>query len=264
MKGDFLASEPNLTFTEKLWQINWGLIMLLCAVASVGFAMLFSAANGHFDPWASRQMVRFGAGIGIMIAVGLVDTRFWMRIAYPGYLVTFIWEAKKPNQAIEIWMEHNGKQKQRLFDPFTQVDESSTRFVQVGGHAARLQAVIGGRADATLINTVTALKGVQEGKVTVLTKLSAEFPGLGYIWSVVRAESLDKPDMAAAFQILTEGSIRGSRYIMENPDDAAGRHRGRDLGTERRRHRSEPAETVHGPPRHRHLRRAARARRRGH
>ena len=90
------------------------------------------------------------------------------------------------------------------------IDESSTRFVQVGG-----------RADATLINTVTALKGVQENKVTVLTRLSIEFPGLGYIWSVVRAESLDKPDMAAAFQTLTEGSIRGSRHIMEDPDDAA-------------------------------------------
>src|SRR6266403_905041 len=46
------------------------------------------------------------------------------------------------------------------------IDEQSTRFVQVGGHAARLQAVIGGRADATLVNTVTALKGVQDGKVT--------------------------------------------------------------------------------------------------
>src|SRR5207253_7413597 len=101
------------------------------------------------------------------------------------------------------------------------IDETTARFVQVGGHAARLQAVIGGRADATLINTVTALKGVQENKVTVLTKLSTEFPGLGYIWSVVRAESLDKPDMAAAFQTLTEGSIRGSRHIMQDPDDAA-------------------------------------------
>src|SRR5215218_2756867 len=50
------------------------------------------------------------------------------------------------------------------------IDEASARFVQVGGHAARLQAVIGGRADATLVNTVTALKGVQDGKVTILTR----------------------------------------------------------------------------------------------
>src|SRR5262252_9216594 len=50
------------------------------------------------------------------------------------------------------------------------IDESTTRFVQVGGHAARLQAVIGGRADATLVNTVTALKGVNDGKVVILTR----------------------------------------------------------------------------------------------
>jgi ABC-type nitrate/sulfonate/bicarbonate transport system substrate-binding protein len=101
------------------------------------------------------------------------------------------------------------------------IDESSTRFVQVGGHAARLQAVVGGRADATLVNTVTTLKGVQDGKVTILAKLSAEFPGLGYIWNVVRTESLNKPELAAAFQIMTDIGIKGSRYIMENPDEAA-------------------------------------------
>jgi NitT/TauT family transport system substrate-binding protein len=101
------------------------------------------------------------------------------------------------------------------------IDEGSTRFVQVGGHAARLQAVIGGRADATLVNTVTALKGVQDGKVTVLTRLSAEFPGLGYIWNVVRSESFGKPELAAAFQVMTDIGIRGSRSIMEDPDGAA-------------------------------------------
>ncbi len=99
------------------------------------------------------------------------------------------------------------------------LDEASTRFVQVGGHAARLQAVIGGRADATLVNTVTALKGVQEGKVTVVAKLSAEFPGLGYVWNVARTETLDK--LAGAFQIMTDIGIKGSRFIMTNPDEAA-------------------------------------------
>src|SRR6478752_5321905 len=101
------------------------------------------------------------------------------------------------------------------------VDESTTRFVQVGGHAARLQAVIGGNADATLINTVTALKGVQDGKVKILTRLSQEFPGLGYVWNVVRTESLSKPELAAAFQTMTDIGIRGSRFVMDNPDESA-------------------------------------------
>jgi ABC-type nitrate/sulfonate/bicarbonate transport system substrate-binding protein len=101
------------------------------------------------------------------------------------------------------------------------IDETTARFVQIGGHAARLQAVIGGRADATLVNTVTALKGVKDGKVTVVTRLSAEFPGLGYVWNVVRTEALAKPELAAAFQTMTDIGIRGSRFIMANPDEAA-------------------------------------------
>src|SRR5262245_21300263 len=44
------------------------------------------------------------------------------------------------------------------------IDEATARFIQVGGHAARLQAVIGGRADATLVNTVTPLKGVHDAR----------------------------------------------------------------------------------------------------
>jgi ABC-type nitrate/sulfonate/bicarbonate transport system substrate-binding protein len=100
------------------------------------------------------------------------------------------------------------------------VDDSTARFVQVGGHAARLQAVIAGRADASLVNSVTTLKGVQDGKVVVLTKLAKEYPGLGYVWNVVRADSIDKPDLAAAFQNLTEAGIKASRYIMEHPDEA--------------------------------------------
>jgi len=101
------------------------------------------------------------------------------------------------------------------------IDDSTANFVQVGGHAARLQAVLGGRADAALVNTVTSLRSVQDGKVTVLTKLSKEFPGLGYCWNVVRTDELADPERSAAFQTLTEASIRAVRYITANPDEAA-------------------------------------------
>ena len=101
------------------------------------------------------------------------------------------------------------------------IDDSTASFVQVGGHAARLQAVLAGRADAALVNTVTSLRSVQDGKVTVLTKLSKEFPGLGYCWNVVRADELADPERSAALQTLTEASIRAVRDIIANPDEAA-------------------------------------------
>jgi rod shape determining protein RodA len=51
--------------------------------------MLYSAANGSMNPWASRQMVRFGAGLALLFVVALIDIRFWFRYAYVIYFVSF-------------------------------------------------------------------------------------------------------------------------------------------------------------------------------
>lgn len=70
---------------RKLLQIHWLFVLLVCAAAGVGVAMLFSAANGSFDPWASRQMIRFGIGLAVMIVVAVIDIRFWFGYAYVFY-----------------------------------------------------------------------------------------------------------------------------------------------------------------------------------
>ncbi len=71
------SAESRLSLGQKIWQINWMVVLLLCVIASIGFAMLYSAANGSFDPWASRQMARFGLGFTLMIVVCLIDIRVW-------------------------------------------------------------------------------------------------------------------------------------------------------------------------------------------
>lgn len=81
---------PGMTLAQKLWQVNWSMLLLIVAVATVGFAMLYSAANGSMDPWASRQMVRFVGGLGLMFLVALVDMRVWLRYAYPIYGVVLL------------------------------------------------------------------------------------------------------------------------------------------------------------------------------
>jgi rod shape determining protein RodA len=74
-----LDRRPEQTFTEKLWNINWGLVLLLAGIASLGFAMLYSAANGSWQPWAAKQAARFGIGVVIMLGMAMVDLRFWLR-----------------------------------------------------------------------------------------------------------------------------------------------------------------------------------------
>lgn len=83
--NSFSGTEP--TILDKLLHLNWGLILLLLLTSSVGFAMLFSAANGNINPWASRQVVRLGVGLVAMVIVALIDLRFWLRVAYPAYVV---------------------------------------------------------------------------------------------------------------------------------------------------------------------------------
>src|SRR3546814_20446335 len=66
------------------------MMLLLSLVAGVGFAMLYSAANGSFEPWASAQMLRFGLGLGMMIVAALIDIRFWFRYAYLLYFTCLV------------------------------------------------------------------------------------------------------------------------------------------------------------------------------
>ncbi len=79
-----------MTPGQRFWQLNWILILLICALASIGFAMLYSAGNGSYTPWAERQMVRFAVGMGLMLAIALTDIRFWLRYAYAFYAIALI------------------------------------------------------------------------------------------------------------------------------------------------------------------------------
>jgi len=81
------TADPTLSFAQKLRQINWSFVLVVCLVACVGLAMLYSAGNGHVNPWASRQAMRFGAALALMICVALVDIRIWLRYAYWFYFI---------------------------------------------------------------------------------------------------------------------------------------------------------------------------------
>ena len=89
LRGSAPDDSP-LTLGKKLWQISWSLVFLLVLLAVIGLAMLFSAANAQWDPWASRQLIRFAVGIVLMIAVALTDIRIWMRHAYTLYFMVLV------------------------------------------------------------------------------------------------------------------------------------------------------------------------------
>ncbi|MFN3822541.1 MAG: rod shape-determining protein RodA [Pseudorhodobacter sp.] len=75
---------------RKILHLNWALVILLAAIASVGFLMLYSVAGGRMGVWAEPQMKRFVAGMIVMFAVALVPIWFWRNMAGLAYALSIL------------------------------------------------------------------------------------------------------------------------------------------------------------------------------
>jgi rod shape determining protein RodA len=81
--------EHNIKFIptglRKILHLNWPIIMLLIAVASAGFLMLYSVAGGSTTPWVEPQFKRFILGMCLMLVVAMVPIWFWRNMAFVAY-----------------------------------------------------------------------------------------------------------------------------------------------------------------------------------
>ena len=75
-----------MTLKDRFCNLSWCYILLIFLVASCGFIVLYSAADGHWDPWAVLQFRRFWLGFAVMFVVAMIDLRFWLKYAYIFYI----------------------------------------------------------------------------------------------------------------------------------------------------------------------------------
>ncbi|MGH8428766.1 MAG: rod shape-determining protein RodA, partial [Solimonas sp.] len=85
-----LDAPAPIGFGEKIWRINWGLVLVLTAIAGIGSLSLYSAAGGRFDPWATRHAVRYAVAFGLMLVVALSHPKVWLALAWPIYIVSIL------------------------------------------------------------------------------------------------------------------------------------------------------------------------------
>jgi rod shape determining protein RodA len=78
------------TFGEKIWRINWGLVLVLTAIAGIGVLALYSAAGGRFDPWAGRHAMRYATALGLGLIVALIHPKVWLQLAWPLYGISML------------------------------------------------------------------------------------------------------------------------------------------------------------------------------
>ena len=112
-----IRAEPSFGVLVKLWRINWALVLLLCALAGVGYVALYSAAGGAQEPYASRHILRFGVGLALMLGIGLIDIRWVARLSWPVYgvsvgLLVLVLRVGHVGKGAQRWLELGGLQVQ--------------------------------------------------------------------------------------------------------------------------------------------------------
>ena len=88
--------ERSLTIGEKLLRVHWPVLLVLCAIAAVGVATLYSVADGSLSPWGERHVARFLIGLAVVLVIAVVPRALWLALAYPAYAIALIMLALVP------------------------------------------------------------------------------------------------------------------------------------------------------------------------
>jgi rod shape determining protein RodA len=117
MREGRLWREASFDLGGKVWRVSWLYVLLLCALAGVGYAALYSVAGGSPEPYASRHVLRFAAGLALMIGVSLINIRFIARLAWPSYfaalvLLVLVMRFGHIGKGAQRWIEFGGLQLQ--------------------------------------------------------------------------------------------------------------------------------------------------------
>ena len=112
-----LLRDANFGLTGKLFKVSWSFIALLCALASIGYLALYSAAGGAAEPYATRHILRFGFGLVLMISIAMIDIRFIARLSWLSYavgvgLLVMVLRVGHVGKGAQRWIELGGMQWQ--------------------------------------------------------------------------------------------------------------------------------------------------------
>jgi rod shape determining protein RodA len=72
----------------RLTEMNVQLLVLLVMIAGAGVLALYSVSEGSWTPYALAHAMRFAGALMVLVVVAVIPLKFWLTIAYPGYIAT--------------------------------------------------------------------------------------------------------------------------------------------------------------------------------
>lgn len=70
--------------------LPWRIMMILSAMTFFGAMVLYSAANGNFEPWAAKHFIRFMISLVMALIMSRLPISFWKAITFPVYGIIII------------------------------------------------------------------------------------------------------------------------------------------------------------------------------
>jgi len=112
-----LWRQPSFDLAVKLRRMNVVLLLLICALAGVGYVALYSAAGGAQEPYASRHALRVAFGTVLMLVIASLDIRLIARAAWIAYLagvalLVLVMHSGHTGKGAQRWIDLGGLQLQ--------------------------------------------------------------------------------------------------------------------------------------------------------
>ncbi len=101
------------------------------------------------------------------------------------------------------------------------LDPAKAKTLSVGDQSSRLQALVGGKVDVTILDSYVTTRAERAGQLTPVTSVVEEFPGMGNVFLVVDQKSLGDAAKRKAILAMVKGGIEGARFVMKEPAKAA-------------------------------------------
>ena len=75
---------------KKLAELNFLFLIVIILLSIIGFFALYAAADGNFEPWATKHIIRFFISFIILIAIAFINVKFFYKHAYTFFLVSLL------------------------------------------------------------------------------------------------------------------------------------------------------------------------------
>jgi len=75
---------------QKIKHLNYLLIFLLILLSFIGAAGLYSAADGSYQPWASRHLIRFYVFLLMAIVISIIDIKLIYKYCYLFFIISLL------------------------------------------------------------------------------------------------------------------------------------------------------------------------------